>query len=400
MSSEKTYSLEYQREFPSLPTEIPGPEEIQKIASSYGANRAALAERANDIGVDPEWFNSSQVIVGPFFHPSPVSSAFAGRTENYRQSLQIADAIGQGLIVQGYEPVLPEQVVLGSKDFQDRGVSSSAYLVLPKNKDTNEPTALVGKEARGQAYKDIELNPDKIAQVLKRISDQRSLYTQRVKFVRERMDEVVLAITSDIQLAYESSNGKLMTFIDQLNAQCMRRISPEVPRVESVPVDTTIYNGFLKSGIVDLDKFSSFLSEIGFFQDEVPYMRYGNQTERGVDFKTVVYSQGMYVDPKSNTVVNPEDLQSADYLLPAKELAYLLNFGSFVPTVYGERNEVQATGEDGGDYYHPYAMARAQLKRAGLEPVFYCTQNPIPPSCQNPYAFGTVYDFYKGILYP
>ncbi len=400
MTPEKVYSLEYQREFPSLPTEIPGPEEIDTIVSGYAANRSALAGHANEMGLNPEWFTSRHVIVGPFFHPSPVSSAYGGRADNYRQSLQITDAIAQGLANQGYEPVLPEQVILASKDFKDRGITSSAYLVLPKNTTTNEAAALVGKEARGQAYKDIAVNPDKIAQLIKRLHDQRGVYTQRVKIVRESMDEVMQAITSDIQRAYDGSEGTLIAFIDQLNAQCMSRVSPQIPRTSALPIDSTIYNDFLKSGIADLDKFSAFLSEIGFFQDEVPYLRYGNQTERGVDLKTIVYTNGMYIDTKSNTQVSPDELQSSDYLLPAKELAYLLNFGSIVPTIYGERNETQACGEGGTDYYHPYAMARAQLERASLQPVFYCTQDPVPASCQNPSDFGTVYDFYKGILYP
>lgn len=402
-------------ELQELSREISNGENLKQLVDQFTKNRNLLLTQAEKFGLNRDYLvRQDEVVVGPFVSPAPLPTTFGGSVMNVRYSIATTNAFCALLEAEGFK-TKPELVIpLAITEIPVKGSEAINALIVPKNSQITQRLPLIDATEKGTAYKEATISIKTLQSVIKTARDTFPIFMDRFPYLRRqtpngRLGEKILsAVTSDIELAFrqiaqspekspslellaeEDISINYLKFAAAFNQCILKRIYPDMDLPQD-PIDSTLYNDFMRNCITNIATFTQTLEGLGVFKEDPDYVKIVDPTgkTRILQLDTIEDSDIVLKFRDDGSLIRYSDLIRQDTLIaPCKSISYLLCFGSFIPVIYGDDNW-------GNKVYEPYAKARQQLTTLGLSPVMYRIQPQIPEGYKEA---TTIFDFYGQLL--
>jgi hypothetical protein len=371
---------------------------IKNIAEKYDRNRQKIKTNAEQLGLSPSFLSNQeqQTVVGPFVSPAPLSTTYAGMSENFQGSTDQSAQLANLLTQLGYSTEQALLVLIQMCEVPRKGFEASDALIVPKNIEENQKLSLIGKVLQGEVYQNVQISAEDLPtdrQLFDSFAwhvDRNQTYKKSVSKSQAR--ETLAGLQSVVRTAFEKNEqmgtSSYLQFAGSLN-QMLSQMSGESAPTKITSIDTEYYSPLITQGITEFAQFARNLESVGFFENNPAFLKVYDPAWKGGALKQLRFTriEGANVIlsfmDSSDEITFAELKQDFTNIYPCKELAYLLCFSSMVAAVYGDQNS--------GGYYAPYETACQQVAALGLEPIYYQIQPPISNGYQN---IQTVYDFY------
>lgn len=391
--SNKDIDLKYgQTEFSRL---VPDALKLDRIAERYSLNRELLGQQAEEWGLNPAIFADRKVLVGPFVSPNPLPTTFGGNFNAWKASERVLDDFEVAFAKQGFSANTSSVVLIKYNEVPRQGSSALDSLVLPKGAE-NQRVSLIDKPPKDSAYKNATTSQPVIDKAIQMTQGSFGVYLGKYPELKRGglgNTQIKDALVQDIISAFEDNKSELtpgqasyLDFSNKFNDNMRQRFG-EAVRPMAQFVDQTVYDPFLRNGVIDPAQFARKVKSTGFFDDNPGFVKaLGPDGLIQIGRVEQIFSDDILLrlTPADKSVTFKELVELGLPLATCKELTYLVCMGSVVPAVYGSQNS--------GEYYSAYASTKARLGQLGLSPIFYRIQDKIPDGYQ---GVNSVFDFYS-----